>query len=594
MDDIFKILEIDVAFPKKFSSLAKYVVSQKTENIIYDSIDRLRKIDEDLYVDATRNIPQQSIDKVIYRVVRETRTNYNSIQKWNNKELRILSYYLDYLHEDEKSFSYAMRVMKQNWKDHIFNGLVIYLLTNWLSGDEGYLKKVRSLVSEELESYNKGMSRYLKLKDNLDFLDDESGATRLATFIKIRKLNPVEAPQMFGFHPSFFSAPYFSDVILKYIEKNEVKDLEAIGNILEKHNFDRTRKLALAYLVLDADQNGTEQRQNEVGRFARSILGDISLASSWSPFPDATEEDVAMLRQAKDAVMKWSNRNIIRVFFEKCVKDPVRQRYWLKRSPSIVDFRIVGVETEKYKLEKDERTKDLVQNYFIPCVYKQDTALILCIKDKVFVEYSRVGSLYVHNHDARCLDPIYKGAKYISKTDSFKKGVYQKLIDIDGVYFYHSPVGKMPHMGDWVRRLESWFRKMMDGRVAPNIGFTPNHDDEIFVVKPKAPEVRYLDDIRYMLSSKDVPTKKGCFVVVNRDGYYVRLPYGMRYAFIKPLSVNETPNGAIFIRSMGNGWFRVVHVYMKMERDIFYLSIENRYLLYKLDINQETPNKVKL
>ena len=285
--------------------------------------------------------------------------------------------------------------------------------------------------------------------------------------------------------------------------------------------------------------------------------------------------------------------NIIRVFFEKCVKDPVRQRYWLKRSPSIVDFRIVGVETEKYKLEKDERTKDLVHNYFIPCVYKQDTALILCIKDKVFVEYSRVGSLYVHNHDARCLDPIYKGAKYITRTDSFKKGVYQKLIDNDGFFYRHYPVGKMYHIGDWVGRLESWFRNMIDSRVAPNIGFTPNDDDKIFVVKQKTPEIRYLDDIKYMLASKDVPTRKGCFVVVNRHGYYIYLPYGMRYAFIKPLSEDETPNGALFIRANGDGWFKVVHVYMKKEQVVFYLTIENRNLFYKFNI-KETPQKLKL
>ena len=594
MDDIYKLLDIDITFPKKFSSLAKYVVSSQTETLIMNHIDRLRKIDEDLFVDAMRNIPQQSIDEVIYRVIREARTGSNSNKKWSNKELRILSYYLNYLHEDERAFAFAMRIMSLNWKDFLFNGLVIYLLNNWLSEEQNYLKRVRGLVSEELESYNKSNSRYGKLKQNVGFLDDESGAMRMATLISMKNQNLEEAPRMIGFSPSFFSLPYFSEVILKYIEKIEVKDLDVIGAILEKHNYDRTRKLALAYLVLDADENGTELRQNEVAKLARSILGDISLASSWSPFPDATEEDVAKLRLAKDTVRKWSNRNVIRVFFEKCVKDPVRQRYWLKRSPSIVDFRIVGIETEKYKLEKDERTKELVHNYFIPCVYKQDTALILCIKDKVFVEYSKVGSLYVHNHDAQCLKPIYKGANYISRTDSFKKGVYQKLIDIDGIYYYHSPVGKMPHIGDWVRRLESWFRKMMDSRVAPNIGFTPNNDDEIFVVKPKAPEVRYVDDIKYMLASKDVPVKKGCFVVVNRDGYYIRLPYGMRYAFIKPLSEGETPNGALLIRAKGNGWFRVVHVYMRKEMEAFTFRIENRYLFYTLSPDQENPNKVKL
>lgn len=592
MDDIYKILDLDISFPRKFSSLAKYVVSRQTENMILNHIDRLRKIDEDLFVDAMRNIPQQSIDEVIDRVVRETRTSSYSIQEWSNKELRILSYYLNYLHEDDKAFTYAMRIMRSNWKDFLFNGLVIYLLKNWLSDDQSYLKRVRRIVSDKLESYNKTNSRYAKLKQNVGFLDDESGAMRMATLICMKNLDLEEAPRMIGFSPSFISSPYFSDVILKYIEKIEEKDINVIGAILEKHNFDRTRKLALAYLVLDADENGTEFRQNEVGRFARRILGDTSLASSWSPFPDATVEDVSKLRLAKDTVRNWSNRNVIRVFFEKCVKDPVRQRYWLKRSSSIVDFRIAGTEDVKYILQKDERTSSIVSRYYLTSSYKQDTALILCIKDKVFVEFSVVGCLYVYNHDHPCLSPITRGLKYINKTSIFK-ATRSNLIEIDGMYYFHYNQGRMSHRGDWVRRLESWFRKIMDNRDAPNIGFTPNDDDKIFVIKQKAPEIRYLDDIKYMLASKDIPAKKGCFVVVNRHGYYIYLPYGMRYAFIKPLSEDETPNGALFIRANGDGWFKVVHVYMKIEQVVFYLTIENRNLLYKFDI-EDTPQKLKL
>lgn len=592
MNDIYKLLNIDQDYQSRFSSLAKKVVNRRTENVILESIDRLRAIDEELYVDAMRNIPQQSVDFVIETVIREARINKK--RNWSNKDLRILSYYLANLHEDERAFSYALDVMKTSWKNFIFNGLVIYLLSNWLSSEDDYLKQVRELISAKLNIYDGINSRYNTLKQNIGYLEDESGALRMSKLIDVRGMNLIESPRLIGFSPSIISLPYFSEVILKFVKNKDLINLSVIGDILQKHNLDRTRKLVMAHLIFDADMHGNDKRQQDVAKFARGFLGDISLASSWSPFKDATSEDVCILRKAKDLVVQWNNRNVIKVFFEKCVKDPVRKRFWLKKSSSIVDFRIAGIEQEKYKLEKDERTKDLVSKYFITSIYKQDTALILCIKNKVFVEFSTVGSLFVYNHDNPCLSPIHQKRKNILKTEIFKN-TYGKLVDKHGTYSYrYYAEGRMTHQGDWEHRLDKWFGKIMDKSDLPNIGFTPNNDDEIFVVKNKEPVVRYLDNIKYMLASKDVPLKKGCFIVVNRDGFYVYLPNSMRYAFIKPLSADETPNGALFIRSSANGWFRVVHVYMRQELDVFYLRIEKRNLIYKLDYNQDKTITLKL
>lgn len=593
MEDIYKLLNFDPGFLIRFPSSAKKVVDKRTEDVISDGIDRLRAIEEDLYIDSMRKVPQQSIDVIIYRVAREARTDGNKIKNWSNKELRILSYYLHYLHNDERAYEYGLKVLDSRWKDFIFNGLVIYLLNNWLSEEKNLLDKVRELLSARARNYSRLNSRYLKIQENIGFLEDEFGATRMAKLLEVKDLPIEESPRFIGFSSAVFSMPYFSEVILKYIEKNNITDLSVLDWILKKHNYDRTRKLAMAYLVIDADENGSELWQADVSRFAQNTLGDITLASTWSPFSGATEEDVAKLRRAKDLIVQWSNRNVIKVFFEKCVKDPARKQYWLKRSSSIVDFRIAGIESVRYLLEKDERTSPIISRYFISSVYKQDTALILCIKDKVFVEFSTVGSLYVYNNDNVCLSPIKRGVKYIQKTSDFKSA-YNKLIDIDGYHytFYHE--GRMAHSGDWETRLDKWFRSAMDKREAPNMGFAPNNDDEVFIVKEKKPEFKYVDNIKYMLASKDIPTKKGCFVVVNKEGYYIYLSDGMRYVFVKPLSEGESPNGALLIRFHENGWFKVVHVYMKKEAVVLYVKIEKRQLVYKFDENQEEPIKLRM
>ena len=70
MDDISNILNIDLVFQKRFSSLAQRVVDGRTENKIYENIERLRKIDEDLYIASMQSIPHQTVEIVLERVAR--------------------------------------------------------------------------------------------------------------------------------------------------------------------------------------------------------------------------------------------------------------------------------------------------------------------------------------------------------------------------------------------------------------------------------------------------------------------------------------------------------------------------------------------
>ena len=66
-----------------------------------------------------------------------------------------------------------MKVLDSRWKDFIFNGLVIYLLNNWLSEEKNLLDKVRELLSARARNYSRLNSRYLKIQENIGFLEDE-------------------------------------------------------------------------------------------------------------------------------------------------------------------------------------------------------------------------------------------------------------------------------------------------------------------------------------------------------------------------------------------------------------------------------------
>ena len=147
----------------------------------------------------------------------------------------------------------------------------------------------------------------------------------------------------------------------------------------------------------------------------------------------ATEKEAQKLKKAKQLVNLWFNRKIIETFFEVCVQDRDRKIFWLKYVENVSAFRIVGSTATKRLLQGDSRVNGIFQQFYIETESRtsQTSALVLFIKDKMIVEFSDTGALYVYNHKHQKVKLITNKRRLINSTADLKIPSMNNLIEIN-------------------------------------------------------------------------------------------------------------------------------------------------------------------
>lgn len=462
MNDIFTLLNISSEAFRNFPLQAILVTDLQTEKVVNSNMKRLKQIESVMLSDKQIQVSTQSIEEVICKIRRAAETGDTEI-KWSVYELRIVSYYMVKLQNNNEAFTYALLILENNWRNLFFGGLIFYIMNAWNSIPKKHRGDTCKLITSQLNKYQDRNKRYLLLKNHANFFE-ENGPLRVASLMEHRNEDLSNAPILIGYKPSTFSLSYYSDVIINYFKKKNTVDLSLIEDILTKHTLNRTKKLLVANLVEEADKNETELRQTQISKLASRILGDISLSSTWAPFHDATPEEEEKLRHAKELVNKWYARKIIEVFFDVCVQDPDRKTFWLKYINYITNFRIAGSSAVKLSLNADYRINEMFHNYFIETNSRKNktAALILYIRNKVFVEFSDLGSLYIYNKDNSTINLLIS-KKYIDSINDLKNTfLSQAVYASEYGYFYFNQEGSMRHAGKWQYRLDYWFRQVLN------------------------------------------------------------------------------------------------------------------------------------
>lgn len=413
---------------------------------------------------------QQSIEEVIEKIKREAN---GANEEWVLKELRLVSFYLVRLRNEQKVFDHALWLLENNWKDLFVNGLMFFLMNSWNICADNLLIGVSEILKRHLVNYSGSIKRYLTLKRQIDLLE-KAGPVRLATILSAKNIPLEDAPTLLGYKASSLSFPYFSDVIINYFKRKQEIDYDEMENIFSKHSLDRTKKLIYAYLVEKAEDSGDGNFQGAVVRSARRILGDINVSTTWSPFTGATAEDIWQLNKAKDLIIAWGARKTVDAFFDVCVQDPRRRKCWLEYVGSIMDYRIVGSTSVRTKLQSNSEVAPLLKSCFIETNSRVSAtaALVLFIKDKVFVEFSDVGSLYIYNSSNRIIRDI-KRKRYLDSTADLKDTSIGMAIDqySSWSYLYYDE-GRITHRGEWEERFRRWMREKMEMRPGQKVKYS--------------------------------------------------------------------------------------------------------------------------
>ncbi len=472
MSNIYGLLNLNRDILENFALQGRLIENNvETDRILRNATRKLKAIEDRMQDDGKRpEFNQQSIEEVIEKVKREAN---GANEEWELKELRLVSYYMVRLRNEQKVFDHALWLLENNWKDLFVNGLMFFLMNSWNICADNLLIGISELIKRHLVNYNGSIKRYLTLKQQTDLLE-KAGPVRLATILSAKNIPLEDAPIILGYKASSLSFPYFSDVVINYFKRKQEIDYDEMENIFSKHSLDRTKKLIYAYLVEKAEDSGDGNFQGAVVRSARRILGDINVSTTWSPFTGATAEDIWQLNKAKDLIIAWGARKTVDAFFDVCVQDSRRRKCWLEYVGSIMDYRIVGSTSVRTKLQSNSEVAPLLKSCFIETNSRisATAALVLFIKDKVFVEFSDVGSLYIYNSSNRVIRDI-KRKRYLDSTADLKDTSIGMAIDqySSWSYLYYDE-GRITHRGEWEERFRRWMREKMEMRPGQKVKYS--------------------------------------------------------------------------------------------------------------------------
>ena len=490
MSDIYSLLNIKKNIIRDFPILANRVADHQTEKVINKNMSKLKEIEGRLLVDKGIEVTQQSIDEVIRKVKRFSAKEDDAIENWSIRELRIVSYYLMKLRNKAEDYHFALTLLDKGWKNMFFNGLVFYLMNSWNSIEAEYRDATSQLVIKKLHEYKDNNKKYQLLRNNAN-LFDKNGPIRMAALLSAKSISLIDAPTIIGFKTSAIKQSYYSDVIIKYIESNKIRNLDRIEEIFENHNLDRTKKLVFANLVEQADRSGDDVKRNILCKFINRLLGDVTLESTWAPFAGASYDEAQKLKRAMKLVYMWFAQQIIEVFFDVCVQDRERRDFWLKYVGHLSGFKIVGSTATKRVLQNDGRVSSMFLRHFIETKQysSMTSALVLFIKNKMIVEFSDTGALYVYNQNHEKVKLIITQRKFhLDSTNDLKIPSMQSLIEADywGGYDFNEQ-GRMTHQGYWQSRLSQWMQRIV---LSNNnaVSFLDTKDDELFKETPLSKE----------------------------------------------------------------------------------------------------------
>lgn len=651
MEDIYTLLNINNSLIQSFPLQASNIVDHQTELAINRSLRTLKEIEERMMSDKSVNASLQSIDEVMQKVIDNTKINNQDMSIWSIRELRIVSYYLMKLQGNDDAYAYALTLLEKNWRDMFFNGLSFYCLDSWNMIDPLLRVRTCELLRNRLSVYQGNNKKYMEMKNHVN-LFDEAGPLRMSVMVSQKKRNITEAPSFFKNKPSTINQSYYSDVIVSYCNDNQIMDLDQIKSIFEIHHLERTKKLVLADLVDKLNKNGNELKRTQLCKFANKMLGDVTLGATWAPFFGATEAEAQKLKKTKQLVNLWFTQRIVETFFEVCVQDRFRKDFWLdyvSKYNNLSNFKIVGSTITRKKLQADSRISDMFYRHLIETdsATSQTSALVLFIKNKMLVEFSDTGALYVYNKEHKMAKLVLDRRLNISTTNDLKIPSMNNLISISewgSCYYYEE--GRMTHQGNWQSRLRGWLHQMVLSSTNTEVSSFELEDDDFFKakpvlkeefkpsVKPQKPEMKDLFDnfhkddlstkqqyslqkpnkeaespsqasaklkpvvfevnIPWSISSKWFFDGK-CRVVSNQKGFYINIERNRSYVSIWDSNDSNTTSGNIWIKRPNNkGWSEILHAFCGKENTVGYIKEAGGRILFKRIVSQPDFMNIKL
>ena len=431
-------------------------------------IDKLHKITEEVGANSFSFSGNNLIPQV-FRKFKSSINDENSL--FERRELRTLTYSLTYSERNlqtifsvENELKIALEAMETNWRVSFLSGLIDCLLSNWETKHQKSLEQLEQFITKKLDNYSGNRNTLNSFKSNKRYFNTKNGNLILGD--TIAKLNrPIqEATKILGVPESWFSYSYFSRVIVTYYERNKANILNEIDNLNEvllKNNSSITSKRLVSKMIIQANQPAFATLQDRLKKIAFTQIGDPSNISNWTAFENATETEKVEIIQGRNILNEWITQQFINVFFNVCINDERRKKFWLRFASKISSFKVYGPQHTKAILKRDEKIAEYVDARFESVSSRRDvSAFILYIGDYMLIEFSNEGyAFYAYKINSSYRPSL---SYQLNSVDDLRNGSMPMAVHSDNYYDYFNDEGRLTHRDGnqiWETRFNSWMNK---------------------------------------------------------------------------------------------------------------------------------------
>lgn len=403
------------------------------------------------------------------RSYRKFKSTYSSnTSSFSKRELRALVYGLDYsegnqhsIFDNEYEFGILLKLINTNWRDTFLEGLILFLLKNWESNKRTSLHKLSEFITDKLGAY-KGNRRIINaFKTNIKYFDLKNGDLVLGNELALKNKPIKEATDFLSLTETQFSHSYFSKVIVAYYEQkqNELSNLiDDFENALDFHKNSNTNKRIVSKFIIQANKPEYAALQDKVKHLAFKFIGDPENKSVWADFNNATEKEKSDLINARKILNEWITRQFINVFFNVCINDDRRKRFWLKYAPHISSFKVYGPSFTKTLLKRDERIAEYLEARFTTVYSNRDvSAFILYIGDYMIIEFSNEGFACCAYKMSSPNRPTLNSR--LNSVEDLRNSSLPLAIQSDANYYYTSEEGRLFHNSNWEHKFNHWLKE---------------------------------------------------------------------------------------------------------------------------------------
>jgi hypothetical protein len=468
MNNSKKILEFNFS-DVEFIQHSKNVFNQNIFNALEININKLKEIG---YEDKPIEI-ELDFQRTVTLKFKKYVSNLDEKEiRFDSRELRALCYSLSYselgfnsILSDESELDLFLDLINVEWRESFLKGIVYVYFSNFNNASPS-LQKLEIYIINRIANFDGGNAFFILLKNNLKYLSLKSGPITLGYELAIKNKKLSEITFAINRPKSWISFPYFSGVIYGYYERNKksiVSFIDDLFLVLKEHNDVATYKRVISKLIIQANESSYESIRDLVKIKSLEIIGDPAVNTFWSPFENAVPSEKEDLKKAQIILNEWLTIEFVRVFFEECINEKRRKKFWLKHASNITSFKVYGPERIKMRLQKNRVIGKFVATRFSVTNSNQNKcAFVFTMGDYNLIEFSDEGYAFVANKKSQT-DHILQ-RKSLQSIDDLRSSVYDDLlVKRRGYDFFNiKDAGRLFHKdGDmsWEQTFDYWLKQ---------------------------------------------------------------------------------------------------------------------------------------